>query len=174
MKLVLAFLFLFEAGAHAAPIKIKTGEVSFLAKGNPGFMKIEGKSSGGLSGELDPANTESPGVFIFSVKNLETGIDLRDEHMKEKYLEVAKYPEAKLLLKKVDGLTAIDADSKGSFSGTLTLHGVSRDVKGTYEIVDRKVIARFNALLSDFAIIVPSWMGVTVADNVDIIVTTQF
>lgn len=174
MKLVLAFLFLFEAGAYAAAVKSKSGEVHFLAKGNPGFMKIEGKSSGGLTGELDPANTSAPGVFTFAMSELETGIELRDEHMKEKYLEVEKFPEAKLVLKNVAGLSAIDGNGKGSFSGTLTLHGVSRDVSGSYEIEGRKVKASFTTKISDYAINVPSWMGVTVADNVDVTVTSQF
>jgi hypothetical protein len=172
MRYVLAFLFLFQAGGALAGEKIKSGEVNFLAKGNPGFMKIEGQSSKGLSGELDSAG--GIGSFSFDLTAIETGIELRDEHMKEKYLEVKKHPRATLVLKSIEGFTGVGAKSKGTFTGILTLHGVSNEVSGTYEMGERKLLAKFPLKISDYKIDVPSWMGVTVADSVDITVTSKF
>lgn len=174
MKYVLAFLFLFEAGGVLAAHPVKSGHVNFIAKGNPGFMKIEGKSEKGLSGQLDLAQPGSPGVFEFDLNDIETGIELRDEHMKEKYFEVKKYPKAKLEMKSISGGPDLDSESKGAFSGTLTLHGVSRDVTGEYSLVSRKVSAKFPLRISDYKIDVPSWMGVTVADQVDVVVNAEF
>ncbi len=164
MKYMLALLLMFEVPLVLAEARVRSGSVSFLAKGNPGFMKIEGKGPEGMRGVLDGQR----GKFIFPLKNLETGIDLRDEHMKEKYLEVEKFPDAVLELLNAENLTGPGSDSSGSFRGRLTLHGVTKEVSGEYEFSGTKLIASFSIKLSDFGIDVPSWMGVTVADIVDL------
>ena len=72
-------------------------------------------------------------AFTLDLASLRTGIDKRDEHMRDNFLETAKYPEAILTLNKVtkasdnmlmDGKTlTVDAE------GTLSLHGVKNDVQ---------------------------------------------
>ena len=175
MKLVLAFLFLFEAGAHAVAVKSRSGEVSFLAKGNPGFMKIEGKSSGGLTGELDPGNTGAPGVFTFAMKNLGTGIELRDEHMKEKYLEVGKHPKAIFELVEIklpNPLPAGDFEKDAPFKGKLTVKGVTKEVSGVAKLKKEGSNltgnVEFATTVKSFNIELPSFAGITMADEVNV------
>lgn len=160
---MLAFLFMFEVGSTFAAT-VKSGAVSFVAKGNPGFMKIEGKSSEGIQGKLEG----SRGVFVFPLKTLETGIDLRDEHMKENYLEVEKYPVSRLEVLEAKEISSIGGSSSGPFTGKLTLHGVTKEVSGNYKLEGPNLTASFSIKLSDFGISIPSYMGVTVADTVDV------
>ena len=71
--------------------------------------------------------------FALDLASLKTGIDKRDEHMRDNFLETAKYPKAMLTIDKVtkasdnmlmDGKTlTVDAE------GTLSLHGVKSNVQ---------------------------------------------
>ena len=71
--------------------------------------------------------------FALDLASLKTGIDTRDEHMRDNFLETAKYPTAMLTIDKVtrasdnmlmDGKTlTVDAE------GTLLLHGVKNTVQ---------------------------------------------
>ena len=71
--------------------------------------------------------------FELDLASLKTGIDKRDEHMRDNFLETAKYPKAMLAINKVtkasdkmlmDGKTlTVDAE------GTLSLHGVKSTVQ---------------------------------------------
>ena len=61
-----------------------------------------------------------------NLSTLKTGLELRDEHAKSKYLEVQKYPEAAL----------VSATGKnGKESGVLRLHGKEVQVEGTYTLL---------------------------------------
>jgi polyisoprenoid-binding protein YceI len=95
------------------------------------------------------------------LKNVTTGITLRDEHTK-KHLEVDKYPEAVLV-------SATGKDGKGE--GVVKIHGVERSVKGTYEINNDKLTANFPLKLSEFGIEGIKYMGVGVQDEVQLTVT---
>ena len=59
--------------------------------------------------------------FYVDLSKLTTGDDTRDKHMKEKYLEVSKYPVATF---------KFTAKNKKSFTGILTLHGKKNQVRG--------------------------------------------
>ena len=71
--------------------------------------------------------------FELDLASLKTGIDKRDEHMRDNFLKTAKYPKAMLTINKVtkasdkmlmDGKTlTVDAE------GTLSLHGVKSTVQ---------------------------------------------
>ena len=97
-----------------------------------------------------------------------TGIDKRDEHMRERYLEVAKFPIATLELKPMPAF----APGKGAFEGVLDLHGNKRPVSGSIEIRKRQqafeVEGDFQIKLGDFGIAIPKFAGITVAEDVAI------
>ena len=99
---------------------------------------------------------------------LKTGIDLRDRHMREKYLEVANGPEfAQAVL---TNLEINRLEGKTEFRGTLRLHGVEKAVGGTANVrsSDRevRVTAEFPISLNEFQIASPRYLGVGVADRV--------
>lgn len=152
----------------AAPVKITSGSVSFLATGKPGFLKINGTGPE-VRGMLDSSPKLMTGELIVTMDKFNTGIDLRDEHMKEKYFEVKKFPEASLMIKELvldDKGQASDAP----FKGTLSFHGIQRDIAGTATVISKgakqQVEAEFPMALKDFNIDIPSYAGVKVADTV--------
>lgn len=103
-----------------------------------------------------------------NLKSLKTGMDLRDDHAKNKYLEVSKYPEAILV-------SASGKNGKGS--GILRLHGKEAKVDGTYELLGghKFLKAEFKTKLSSYDIKEINYKGVGVDDEikVEIVVPVQ-
>jgi len=157
----------------------QSGSVAFTAMGNPAFISIEGKGKG-TSGELSVKNNIAKGVFKFKLTTLDTGIDTRNEHMKNKYLKTDEYPEATLEISNLElpkNYTPAAGLGGGKFVGKLTLKGVTRDITGTFESKGKNqgkeaIVAKFDIKLSDFGVEIPSFAGITVANNVDIAVDT--
>ena len=158
------------AFAMAAPSSaaLSNGEtkVAFTATG-PGGLTFVGKSS---SASLK----ENGNTVVVSVKldTLVTGIDLRDRHMKEKYLETGKYPVAILEVDKTKLQLPTGNTVNATVDGKLTLHGVTRPVKVSYhadgDAKRAKVDGTMHINMKEFKIEVPSYLGVTVKPNVDI------
>ena len=134
------------------------------------MIRIKGESTG-PRGSIEITDLKAQGEFTLPLANLNTGIEMRDEHMKQKYLEVAKNPDAVL---KITNLTLTSAE-KGQdvpFSGTLTLHGTTKNVDGhvNYQTASgtKKTHADFKIRLSDFGIAIPAYAGLKVADEVQV------
>ncbi|HYS26243.1 MAG TPA: YceI family protein [Vicinamibacterales bacterium] len=125
-----------------------------------------------LSGDVGPAPQQAGGVggaLLVKLDTLETGIGLRDHHMRENYLEVEKgrgYDVAT-----IEDIQLEKADGKGTFKATLLLHGQKRQVTGT-SIVHRRgdgtthVDAEFPLKVSEFEIPKPTYLGVGVRDEI--------
>lgn len=153
-------------------ISAQGGEVDFLAVGKPSFIKIHGVG-GAPTGQLSLDGSKVDGKFEFDVGSLGTGIETRDDHMKKKYLEVEKYPKASLALQSASPVTGWSVSkpklSDADFSGVLTLHGVSNPVTGKFNVSDSgKVEVAFKVKLTDFGVAIPTFAGITVADEVEI------
>lgn len=154
----------------ASPLKVLSGSASFIATGKPGFLKINGTGPE-IKGNLDKGEKSITGDLSVPMEKFVTGIDLRDEHMKEKYFEVKKYPESTLKI------TSFDLDASGQakekpFKGVLKLHGIEKEVSGTASLSNdgtkQNIEASFPITLSDFKIDVPTYAGVKVADTVQV------
>lgn len=174
----IAFNLTLASYAQAFTLKTNGGDVKFVAVGKPGFLKIKGTSNGSYAkGNLQLSSDSLAGDFEFDLNVLDTGIGLRNEHMKEKYLEVKKFPSAKLSLKPLS-LTKKDIANKieKEFAGTLSLHGVEKPITGkfTYAPQEKLAVARFTINVSDYKIDVPKYLGVTVSETVDIEVNSKF
>jgi len=154
--------------ANASIYEFQKGDnaVSFLAKGRPALISIKGTGTD-IKGELSLVAQKLNADIRFSLDALDTGIELRDEHLKKNYLETHKFPEARLQIK--DSPALIIGES-ASFKGLLTLHGVEREVTGNAKLTESKVEAEFMVKLSDFKIEIPSFQGITVAESVTIMV----
>ncbi len=148
-----------------------SGAVNFLAVGKPSMLKIHGTAKGPVA-DLSLAGAQLKGSITFELDKLDTGIDLRTHHMKEKYLQVKDYPQAKLTLvdAPVDSAFANNLTNGGDnkFQGSLALHGKVHDISGTFTAKDGLVLAKFPLTLSDYAIDVPKYLGITVAKTVDV------
>lgn len=149
------------------------GSVNFLAVGKPSMLKIHGKAPGPKS-NFQLENGMLKGVAEFSLDSLDTGIELRNQHMKEKYLQTKEFPLATLTLTEAavgdQFPQTLAIDGEKPFQGKLKLHGVEKDVSGKFSGKDGKISAKFQVKISDFGIDVPSYLGVTVTDTVDVTV----
>jgi polyisoprenoid-binding protein YceI len=124
-----------------------------------------------MSGEIG-ARAGDPiiGAIQVNLATLNTGIGLRDRHMRENYLEVQKGPEyatatlENIRLEKLDGKTVMKA--------MLRLHGQRREVTGTAEIRHEngraRVVAHFPVKVTDFQIAKPSYLGVGVREEIQV------
>lgn len=123
---------------------------SFEAKTT--LLKIKGKTErikDGFSAEN----------IIVDASSFKTGIELRDKHMREKYLEADQFPEMTLVRGKA---------TQGAFTGELTVHGVTQSVQGKYEVKDNHLIVRFPVKASSFKIAPAKYMGVGVQDDIQV------
>lgn len=108
--------------------------------------------------EMVSANEVKAQNIKINLKSLKTGMGLRDEHAKNKYLEVQKYPEAILVL-------ATGKNGKGS--GLLKLHGKEAQIVGTYTLLkgNKFLKAEFKSKLSNFNINEINYKGIGVDDE---------
>ena len=165
--------------AASGPWRVGQGEVSVKCPMTVGGS-FDARTSA-LIGTLT-ASAGRPSTFEGSLavdlRTVDTGIDLRNDHLKEKYLEVDKgagYDQAVLSDVVLQGLNADAPAGKGSFTGSLMLHGVKKTVTGTVEIrqdgTGRRVRASFPVNLPDYNIDKPRYLGVGVKDTVQVSVT---
>lgn len=165
-------------------MKKNNGVVKFYALGNHSAIRIDGVGAGPegrLEVVADDKNSKIAGQFVFDLGSLNSGIEMRDSHMKEKYLEIEKFPTAKLTIEtiNIDGNILKNFNKANvSFTGVMNLHGKEKVVSGMAELKslskdEIKVIAKFKVKSSDFNIDVPSFAGITVADEIDLEVEMQ-
>ena len=148
------------------------GFIEFKAIGNPSAFNIIGKGEG-PKGLIKIEGSNFTGNLSFALDTLDTDIELRNEHMKKKYLETGKYPLALLTLTKLSLPSGDGEVKKVPFEGNLNLHGVNKPVKGIIGSMERKkgeikVEAEFEINLSDFAISIPSFADITMAEKVEV------
>lgn len=155
--------------------------VEFLAVGKPSMLKINGTGAK-LSGQIEVSGNQISGDCTVALNQLTTGIDLRDKHMKEKYLETAKYPEATFTISKID-LPLDFVNQKKSFSavpfeGKMKVKNVEKEVRGLADVDTStanliKVSTEFKSQISSFQMDIPTYLGVKVADEVTVKTTMQ-
>ena len=164
--------------AWAIDLSHGNGAVEFDATGHPSALKIVGKGAA-PSGALQIKNGRASGIVSFDLTTLDTGISMRTRHMKEKYLETGKYPQAKLSIARIDLPKGTPVDHLHAdalpFNGTLSLHGIEKPVAGTAQIQADgskvSIAAHFSLKVSDYGIKIPSFAGITMTDEVAVSVT---
>lgn len=134
-----------------------------------------------ISGTLRQTGPEASyaGTLRVDLVPLDTGIELRNNHLRETYLEVARgerFRHAALTgIELAAPLPPDAARHQTPFSGTLSLHGVERAIAGKAELSRRdgrlRVEAAFSLSLKVFDIPAPRYLGVGVRDEVGILVT---
>lgn len=178
--LALFFVSLLGLSVAAAPLLPADGKVEFRAVGRPSAIKISGKA-GGPKGDITITNVGAESVINGSAEiglnDFETGIPMRDRHLKEKYFETEKYPTAVLNLKDFK-LPVEILEKGGKVSGTaeLSLHGETRPIELSLQLTPAsgkvKAAGEFKIKISDYKIDVPRFSGITVADEVTVYTET--
>lgn len=127
----------------------------------------------------DPAKPSAlAGELAVDLATLDTGISLRNNHLRDNYLEVQKGDGFERAVLSDIVLEAEDAgrfEGRTRFDGVLLLHGTKKPVTGEAE-VERNgsgvtVKASFPVKLAEFGIPEPRYLGVGVRDEVQVKVT---
>lgn len=141
--------------------------VTFKAKGSPGFLTIEGVGGKVVGQAVADKDGKVNGVFEVDLRKFDTGIQARNEHMaSEKYFNFKKYPKATLILDS----TIIPKEGYFTWSGQLTLHGITKPVQGTAHIEKSQVKAEFTIDITQYEVEKPSYLGVGVNEKVAFVV----
>ena len=178
--ITLASLALAVTGAAEESWTLTSGEVRVRCRLTVGgsFDAVTSQISGAL--RLDEAGARRyAGEIRVSLDSLDTGISLRNTHLRETYLEVGRGEEFREAV-----LTAVELaepfppgvrDHETGFAGSLSLHGTRRRVEGEARLARRdgrvRVEAEFPLNLAEFAIPPPRYLGVGVRDEIRITVT---
>jgi polyisoprenoid-binding protein YceI len=158
------------AGAADA-YKVSSGEVTVMCPLTVGGS-FEAKTKN-LSGDVTPASDEQGavrGALKVELQTLETGIGIRDRHMKNNYLEVEKGPG--FATATIEDIRVEKLEGKTVFTGMLSLHGQKKKVTGAAELQQKdgkiRVQAQFPVKVSEFEIPAPTYLGVGVKDEIQI------
>ena len=151
--------------AYAKLAKAGDANVSFTATG-PAGLKIVGTTN-----DLSVADDGQTVTVTVPLRGLDTKIELRNKHMREKYLEVGKFPNAVLVVPRTQltgGGDSVTADA----NGTMKIHGREKPVRFHYTAkkagAKTTVTGTVRVNIKDFGIDEPSFMGASVKPDVDV------
>ena len=136
----------------ADKLKVSSGKIRFTSRAPKLEFYGVGKE---IEGEVD---LKSKSVQLkIKLGSFRTGMKLRDEHMRENYLETSKFPEA-VFIGKIKAFDQKSGDAE--VEGTLNLHGVEKQnirIRGNVSSKDNGFLlkAEFPILLKDFQIQIP-------------------
>lgn len=169
-------ILLFQTVTLAKNLEVDTtrqNEVNFLA--NSTFGDVEGithKIAGYVKWEGEDTLSGSEIYFEVPLDSIDTGVGLRNKHMREKYLETEKYPKA-IFEGRISSWTADRTDSnkfRVSSEGTLSIHGVEKTifVSGTFTKEENhyRVQYFFPLNIKDFNIKKPRFLLVSMDQNI--------
>lgn len=140
--------------------------VIFKAIGPAGFS-FEGKTE-----ELSLSETPTDYIITVPLASLKTGISLRDKHMKEKYLEVPKFPKAEFIVSKTALQLQPGNAQKIEVQGIMKVHGQTKSIPANIQLTPKDtgfiVESKLRININDYGIKVPNYLGVTVKPDIDI------
>jgi polyisoprenoid-binding protein YceI len=177
--IVLPFIFFLSLQSQAKSVRFQFSDgdskVEFEGTGKPSLLKIHGSSEQKIEGYFVFDGKKISGKAVFNLESLDTGIDLRNEHMKTRYLEVAKFPKAELEIKEIVLSKEFNPKSfqvSGPFKGILQLHGISRPVSGKINMKvdddELEVECEYTLSIADFKIQRPSYANISMTDEVKV------
>lgn len=112
-----------------------------------------------------------------SIINFKFKSALMEEHFNENYMETEKYPSSTFKGKINEDISNLpEGDTKVTVTGKMEIHGVTKDVTISGTITKKgeelTLSAKFNVLLSDYNVKVPSMYVKNIAETVAITFNT--
>ncbi len=147
MRLLFSVIFI-----AALAISVKTLGASCTASAEAVFSVFEFEID-----ECEVKKIAGKDGFSVDLTKLETGDETRDSHMRNKYLEVSKYPKATFVF---------TSKNKDTFSGMLSFHGKKRKISG----VRNGKTYTFKIDVTKFGVKIPEYGSITIAKMINIIV----
>lgn len=175
MILIIFYLYISIWPSEFNVDKNKTNLVKFISDAPvEDFEGVTNIIDGYVFFEGDDLLNKSELHFEVDLRKVDTGIGLRNRHMRENYLHTDKYPFAvykgKITKadKKNDNTYNVDVD------GQMTIHGVTKPlkVKGTLSRKDKSINIKsnFEIKLTDYKIEVPKFMFLKISEIMRLIV----
>ncbi len=162
------------AAVDAPSWRVREGDVRVVCPLTVGGS-FEAKTSV-LEGNVTERSSR-PAILVGSVsvdlKSLDTGIGLRNDHMRNVYLEVDKgegFDKAVLSDIHLGDVDWETFEGQTSFTGTFFLHGTKKTITGRAEIRKQgsmvRIKAGFPLSIADFGIAKPQYLGIGVKNEV--------
>lgn len=168
MKLALVILYgcLLCSVALAEEYRVEDSDsnsVKFFARASLGnFTGKTGQISGFITWEGEDTLSTSQVYFEVDLASLDTGIGLRNKHMREKYLQTDTYPKAVYEGKLLQWILQPDSTYLVKTEGMLTIHGVERPFSTIGKLVKKgetyQIYLNFNLNVTDFDIKKPRFL----------------
>lgn len=105
-------------------------------------------SGKGLTGEINFGKKSFK--FVYDLWEIDTGIELRNDHMHENHLETEEYPEAIF-----EGKIISFSDTEITAEGTFSLHGETRPLNLKAMRSGNKITVEWKLNLNDYNIEIP-------------------
>lgn len=175
LLMILVFLFFQTAFTQEHFVdKQKNNLVKFISQ-TPieSFEGITNEIDGYIFWEGESLTNKSQLYFEVNLDALDTGIGLRNRHMKENYLKTFRYPFAQFNGKVVKEEEVANNKFKVTVDGEIFIHGVAKKltVSGTVEKnkPSYRIQTEFTIKLSDFKIEVPSLMFMRISEDIKLV-----
>ncbi len=118
--------------------------------------------------------SQGSGEIHVDLASLDTGMGLRNKHMRENHLETDRYPEAVFTLTSMmipGGMLQPGVRTSVAISGTLALHGISHEVSPSAYLTlsqasdELTIESSFTILLQDYSITRPEFLVMKLAED---------
>ncbi|HEX2960920.1 MAG TPA: YceI family protein [Ignavibacteriales bacterium] len=150
--------------------KAKKNQVKFTSDAKiETFDGTTDKIDGYIAWDGDDILNKNQLYFEVDLRTLDTGIGLRNRHMKEEYLETDKYPMTNFKGKLVKADKSSDGKLNVTAEGNMFIHGVTKPItiKGTLIPSDGggyRVQSNFEVKLTDYNIPIPQLMFLKISE----------
>jgi len=139
------------------------GKFSGVTENIDGYMYWEGNNY----------TTNSSLYFEVDLKTLDTGIGLRNRHMRDNYLQTDKFPDASFKGKITNVTPAAQGSFKVDADGEMFIHGVTKYIKISGVLTksgnsDYNLKTNFSIKLSSYNIDIPSIMMVKLSEVIEL------
>ena len=136
------------------------------------FEGITDQIDGYVYWENSDFNQNSEIYIEVDLNALDTGIGLRNRHMRENYLETDQYPithfKGKIMSSQVENDTTVSVEADGE----IFIHGTTKPLTVKAQLIKKlngyRIKTNFIVKLSDFQIKIPSIMFYKIDENMDL------
>ncbi len=172
--LTLCAVSLLSAGEYQVD-KNKKSQVKFISDAPiDDFEGVTNKIDGYLAWENEDLTDQSEMYFEVDLNSIDTGIGLRNRHMRENYLHTDKYPYTHYNGKITSSENLDDSTYAVTTTGVIFIHGIEKplSVQGTVRktgINAYRIKTNFQVKLSDFNIEIPSIMFYKINETMELV-----
>jgi polyisoprenoid-binding protein YceI len=136
------------------------------------FEGVTNKIDGYIFWEGDDILNGSEMYFEVDLNSIDTGIGLRNRHMRENYLETDKYPFTHFTGKLTKAEPISGDEFQVTAQGTIFIHGVNKEmvIEGKMLKVESgfQILASFVTPLSEYHIKIPQLMFFKIDENIKV------